>query len=109
MNPRSRNAGFTLSKKDLHIIYNGRTHVSKPYEVFARLYPTTVEDLKKKRCELHGITGRKQLTVWHEVAKELYQNATQEQIDTVKREMEGDEEAVDETSTAKTYQRSVFV
>ncbi|KAJ3499343.1 hypothetical protein NMY22_g19522 [Coprinellus aureogranulatus] len=51
MNPRSRNAGFTISKKDLHSIYNTRTRVLKPYEVYAKLYQREVEEAKRKRCE----------------------------------------------------------
>ncbi|KAJ3537106.1 hypothetical protein NMY22_g5737 [Coprinellus aureogranulatus] len=87
MNPRSRNAGFTISKKDLHSIYNTRTRVLKPYEVYAKLYQREVEEAKRKRCEEEGIKGRQQLSVWHEVARELYLNAPEERVQAVKREM----------------------
>jgi hypothetical protein len=88
MNPRSRNAGYTISKKDLHNIYHGRTRILKPYEIFAKLYPVEVEDEKKRRCDAGGIGGRQQLSVWHEAAKDLYRQATDEQIDAVEKEVE---------------------
>ncbi|KAJ3540639.1 hypothetical protein NMY22_g4214 [Coprinellus aureogranulatus] len=87
MNPRSRNAGFTISKKDLQTIYHARTRVLKPYEVFAKLFPREVEELKKRRCEEGGVKGRHQLSVWHEVAKELYQGASEMQLQAVRKEM----------------------
>ncbi|KAJ3508441.1 hypothetical protein NMY22_g16618 [Coprinellus aureogranulatus] len=87
MNPRSRNAGGSISKKDLNLIYNGRTRGKKPYEVFAKLFQKQVEAEKNTRCEAQGIKGRAQLAVWHEVAKDLYGSATEEQLADVKREM----------------------
>ncbi|KAJ3526582.1 hypothetical protein NMY22_g10106 [Coprinellus aureogranulatus] len=88
MNPRSRNAGGSITKKDLNLIYNGRTRGRKPYEVFAKLYQTQVEAEKSARCESQGIKGRAQLAVWHEVAKDLYKAATEEQLTEVKKAMD---------------------
>lgn len=110
MNPRSRNAGFTISKKDLHSIYNGRTRVPKPYEAFAKLYPDAVEEEKEKRCKEGGIKGRQKLSVWHEAAKELYQSATEEQMKAVKDEL-GESVLIDPEDgpeSPKTYLRFVF-
>ncbi|KAJ3500490.1 hypothetical protein NMY22_g19246 [Coprinellus aureogranulatus] len=59
LNPRSRNAGTVLSKKDLHTIYSARTRSAKPYEVFAKLYSQQVDDEKRKRCEANGICKKK--------------------------------------------------
>ncbi|KAJ3506734.1 hypothetical protein NMY22_g17154 [Coprinellus aureogranulatus] len=106
MNPRSRNAGFTITKKDLHTIYHSRTRVLKPYEAFAKLYPQQVEELKKKRCEEGGIRGRQQLSVWHDVAKDLYRNATKEQVEAVRRELNnGPSDAEDDPESPRTYLR----
>ncbi|KAJ3530929.1 hypothetical protein NMY22_g8373 [Coprinellus aureogranulatus] len=107
MNPRSRNAGFTITKKDLHSIYNARTRTLKPYEVFAKLYPKAVEEAKKKKCDAEGIHWRQQLSAWHEVAKEPYQNATQAQLEAVRREGESDSnsEAEDASESPQNYLR----
>ncbi|KAJ3542547.1 hypothetical protein NMY22_g3475 [Coprinellus aureogranulatus] len=88
LNPRSRNAGTVLSKKDLHTIYSARTRSAKPYEVFAKLYSQQVDDEKCKRCEANGVTGHQTLAVWHEVAKDLFDGATDEQKEEVKRKLE---------------------
>lgn len=106
MNPRSRNAGYNISKKDLRTIYTGRTRVAKPYEVFAKLYPREVEELRDQRCLTEGITGRQQLRVWHEVARELFSQASEEQLAAVEKEIQGEAEEVSETP--QTYLRFVF-
>lgn len=91
MNPRSRSSRGTsisrVTKKDLHLIYNGRTRGNKPYEVFAKLYASKVDAEKIARCEAQKIKGRQQLAVWHEVAKELYQSAGSEEIAAVNKEI----------------------
>ncbi|KAJ3524945.1 hypothetical protein NMY22_g10781 [Coprinellus aureogranulatus] len=98
MNPRSRNTGCTISKKDLHNIYSGRSRVAKPYKVFAKLYPDKIEAEKRDRCETQGIKGRQQITVWHEVAKEMYQDATSAELEAVRKELEGGEDSEGEGS-----------
>lgn len=107
MNPRSRNAGFTISKKDLHNIYSGRKRAQKPYEVFAKLYPETVEEAKERRCDEEGIEGRQKLAVWHEVAKQLYDSATEDQLEAVRIEM-NHELGAESGDSPGSYLRFVF-
>ncbi|KAJ3540087.1 hypothetical protein NMY22_g4449 [Coprinellus aureogranulatus] len=98
LNPRSRNSGTVLSKKDLRNIYHGRTRVLKPYEAFAKLYPMEVEVEKKSRCAALGISGRDTLTIWHEAARDLYKAATPEQLEAIRNRMVNDREGVDSSS-----------
>lgn len=109
MNPRSRNAGFTLSKKELHSIYNSRTRVLKPYEVFAKLYPDEVEKRKREECERKGVKGRQQLSVWQEVAKDLYEAASEEKKEAVRKQLHDDVDSEGEESgtSPKSYMRLV--
>lgn len=74
------------------------------------MFPDQVEDAKKIRCEELGVKGRQQLTVWHEVARELYQAATPEEMDAVKKEMnETSSDSEESSSTPQTYMRFVPV
>ncbi|KAJ3501466.1 hypothetical protein NMY22_g18917 [Coprinellus aureogranulatus] len=57
-----------------------------------------VEEEKKIRCETEGIKGRQQITVWHEVAKDMYRNATPEELAAVKKELEEGEVSEDDES-----------
>ncbi|KAJ3515887.1 hypothetical protein NMY22_g14333 [Coprinellus aureogranulatus] len=70
----------------------------KPYEIFAKLYHSQVDSEKSTRCDAQGIKGRSQLAVWHEVAKEMYGSATEEQLAEVKREMDAANEVKDTRS-----------
>ncbi|TEB19503.1 hypothetical protein FA13DRAFT_1718722 [Coprinellus micaceus] len=95
MNPRSRNAGSKISKKDPQAIYNNRSRTLKAYEVYAKLNPQKIDDEEKLRCELGGASGRGQLSIWHEVAKDLFEKAGEEEREAVEREMNGDAESDD--------------
>ncbi|TEB31117.1 hypothetical protein FA13DRAFT_1852294 [Coprinellus micaceus] len=80
-------ATMARQQQDLQKIYHGRTQGKKPYEVFAKIFHKKVDDEKNARCQVQGVKGREQLGVWHEVAKELYQNASAEELEAVKEEL----------------------
>ncbi|KAJ3528740.1 hypothetical protein NMY22_g9283 [Coprinellus aureogranulatus] len=105
MNPRSRNAGSTITKKDLRTIYSGRTRAPKPYEVFAQIYSEEVDQEKETRCEAGGINGRQKLNVWQEVSRELYDSASTEQKDAVRKAMEQRNEDEEDAQTPTQYLR----
>ncbi|TEB29359.1 hypothetical protein FA13DRAFT_1865527 [Coprinellus micaceus] len=88
LSPRSRSAGSVITKKDLQSIYCGRTRNRKPYEVFAKLYSKEVDEAKEARCEAQGITGRKRLSVWQSVSKELYDSSSREKKEAVRKAIE---------------------
>jgi hypothetical protein len=52
------------------------------------LYSKEVDEAKEARCEAQGITGRKRLSVWQSVSKELYDSSSREKKEAVRKAIE---------------------
>ncbi|KAF6744781.1 hypothetical protein DFP72DRAFT_1078120 [Ephemerocybe angulata] len=79
-NARSRKVAVTVPAKVLKAIYCPRTRGPKVYEAFSKLYPVKVRAAVDRLCEEQGISGRNKLKYWHVVCKDLYTNATEEEL-----------------------------
>lgn len=118
-NPRSRNTTTAVTKKDLKTIYYpSRKRGHKSYEIFAKLYPETVDAIVEEMCRVQGVTGKAKLPIWHKVVSGLWSKATREQVDAVNARIESeagekDHDSDDEGSNSgeaspQTYQQCVL-
>lgn len=111
MNPRSRNTGSVLTKKDLRNIYQGPHRTHKPYKVFARIYSEDVERAKIAHCKVEGISGRRTLNVWQDVSRKLYEAASEDRRDAMKKAIQeeamGEDMDTDNAETPNQYLRLV--
>ncbi|KAF6742967.1 hypothetical protein DFP72DRAFT_859714 [Ephemerocybe angulata] len=88
------------------------THPSpKAYEAFSKLYPVKVRAAVDRLCEEQGISGRNKLKYWHVVCKDLYTNATEEELKEVDDyvELNNEEEEEEEVLSPKEHQRPSVV
>ncbi|RXW14658.1 hypothetical protein EST38_g11196, partial [Candolleomyces aberdarensis] len=76
---RSRNTSNTVTAKEMKDIYNSGTRGPKKYEVFAKLNSDAFQPAYKAECLHQGASGRSKLPIWHKVAAELLEHATEEQ------------------------------
>jgi uncharacterized protein YfaA (DUF2138 family) len=74
-------------------IYNSGTRSAKEYEVFVKLNSDTFQPAYKAECIRQGASGRAQLPIWHKVAAELLEKATEEQKAAVQSQIAADKEA----------------
>ena len=89
------------------------TRAAKEYEIFVKRNPDVFQPIYDAECASKGVSGRGKLPVWHKIAKELWDEATEEQKLEVHEEiaaMKVDTE-VDEAdpSTPEEYQKRVFL
>ena len=74
------------------------------------MYAKEVDAVKEARCEAEGIKGREKLIVWQDVSKELYDAASAERKDAVRKRIENEDlEDLEKANTPVHYLRLVSV
>ncbi|KAJ2924243.1 hypothetical protein H1R20_g12850, partial [Candolleomyces eurysporus] len=77
---RSRNTSSTVTSKDIKEVYaDSGTRQAKEYEVFVKLNNNIFVPEWNEECQRQGLRGRSKLTVWHKVARKLWDKATEDQ------------------------------
>jgi hypothetical protein len=77
---RSRNTSTTVTSRDIKEVYaESGTRQAKEYEIFVKLNPDIFGPLYEAECKRQGLVGRSKLSVWHKVAGELWDQATEDQ------------------------------
>lgn len=74
-------------------IYSGGTRTGKEYEVYVKMYPNSFQPVYDAECDRLDATGRAKLTVWHKIAKEVWENASDEEKNAVQAQLVLDKEA----------------
>jgi hypothetical protein len=74
-------------------IYAGGTRTGKEYEVYVKMYPGVFQPAYDAECSRIGATGRAKLAVWHKIAKEVWENASDEEKSAVQAQIIVDREA----------------
>ncbi|RXW15646.1 hypothetical protein EST38_g10204 [Candolleomyces aberdarensis] len=108
-NGRSRNTTHTVTSKQMREIYAGGTRTGKEYEVYVKMYPGAFQPAYDAECSRICATGRAKLAVWHKIAKEVWENASDEEKSAVQAQLILDKEAVaseeQDPSSPDDYQR----
>lgn len=88
-------------------IYASGTRSAKEYEVFVKLNHDVFNLEYEAECTRRGVTGRDKLPIWHKVAGELWEKATEEQKEAVQAELARAREEADDDdpSTPGDYQK----
>ena len=94
-------------------IYAGGTRTGKEYEVYVKMYPEVFQPAYDAECARLNATGRSKLTVWHKIAKEVWENASDEEKTAVQAQLILDKEAItaeeEDPSTPDDYQKYVIL
>ncbi|KAJ2927456.1 hypothetical protein H1R20_g9638, partial [Candolleomyces eurysporus] len=112
-NGRSRNTTHTVTSKQMREIYTAGTRTGKEYEVYVKMYPDVFQPAYDAECARLSANGRAKLTVWHRIAKEVWENASDEEKAAVQAQLILDREAStaeeEDPCTPDDYQKYVIL
>ncbi|RXW17172.1 hypothetical protein EST38_g8681 [Candolleomyces aberdarensis] len=74
-------------------IYASGTRNSKEYEIYVKMYPDIFQPAYKAECVRLSVSGRAKLSIWHKMAREMWENASDEEKAAVQAQLILDKEA----------------
>ncbi|RXW13409.1 hypothetical protein EST38_g12446 [Candolleomyces aberdarensis] len=92
-NSRSRNTTHTVTSRQMRDIYASGTRNSKEYEIYVKMYPGIFQPAYEAECTRLSVCGRAKLSIWHKIAREVWEDATDEEKAAVQAQLILDKEA----------------